>query len=205
MLETIGQACHASVPRQGKNAIELMSRAVQVIHGPWTEYLRQKSHPLLGRSTCQVTKITGGTKVNILPAQCHAWIDSRLIPGPSNDVLITELERMLEETLGDRDSFLVKPEQQHNWLDCPQDAPVAKKILELCRQRNGQEEPAGVDYFADTGPFSAEGITSVLFGPGDIRQAHTADEYIELDQLAQATEIMLTLFTTHAGQSIVND
>ncbi len=204
-METFGQPCHASVPEQGSNAIELMSRAVQVVHGPWTEYLRQRSHPLLGRSTCQVTLIEGGSEINILPAHCTAKIDSRLISGPPNEKLVAKLEGMLEEALGDRDCFRVELKQQHNWLDCPPQAPVAKKMLDLCNRFNGQEHPEGVDYFADTGPFSAAGITSVLFGPGDIRQAHTADEYVELDQVSQATEIMLGLLTEHAGKSIVSE
>ncbi|MBU4399773.1 MAG: M20/M25/M40 family metallo-hydrolase, partial [Planctomycetes bacterium] len=36
----------------------------------------------------------------------------------------------------------------------------------------------------------AAGVPSVVFGPGSIEQAHTADEWISLDQLRQATEII---------------
>jgi acetylornithine deacetylase len=62
-----------------------------------------------------------------------------------------------------------------------------------------------VNYFANSGPFSEAGIVSVLFGPGDIAQAHTAEEYLDLDQLYQATEIILTLLVENAGGSIVVD
>lgn len=76
-------------------------------------------------------------------------------------------------------------------------------LPQLCRQANGQSDPRGANHFADTGPFSEAGITAVLFGPGDIAQAHTADEFVELAQVYQATEIILTLLTSHAGQSII--
>jgi acetylornithine deacetylase len=90
-------------------------------------------------------------------------------------------------------------------LDTPPEAPVARKLLDVCRRAHGEARPRGVNYFADSGPFSEAGITSVIFGPGDIAQAHTADEFLELEQLYQATEIVLTLLTENAGASIVMD
>ncbi len=74
---------------------------------------------------------------------------------------------------------------------------------EYGREAAGQTAPVGVNYFADTGPFTQAGITSVLFGAGDIAQAHTADEYLDLDQLFLAAEIILTLLTENAGRPIV--
>ena len=64
------------------------------------------------------------------------------------------------------------------------------RLLAICREDNGQDAPLGVNYFADTGPFDQAGVQAVLFGPGDIAQAHTADEWIELPQLAQAQQLL---------------
>jgi acetylornithine deacetylase len=47
----------------------------------------------------------------------------------------------------------------------------------------GQTRPAGVHYFCDAAILAAGGIPSVVFGPGDIAQAHTADEWISLAEL----------------------
>ena len=46
----------------------------------------------------------------------------------------------------------------------------------------------GVPFGTDAGPLTATGIPCVVFGPGDIAQAHTKDEWIDLDQVAQAAE-----------------
>ena len=46
--------------------------------------------------------------------------------------------------------------------------------------------PGAVNFFSDAAVLAAGGIPSVLFGPGDIAQAHTRDEWIELSQLEQA-------------------
>jgi acetylornithine deacetylase/succinyl-diaminopimelate desuccinylase-like protein len=46
----------------------------------------------------------------------------------------------------------------------------------------------GVPFGTDAGPLSATGTPCVVFGPGDIAQAHTRDEWVDLDQVAQAAE-----------------
>ena len=55
----------------------------------------------------------------------------------------------------------------------------------------GQKAPAGVDYFSDAGVLGAAGIPSVLFGPGDIAQAHTPEEWIALDQLERSRQMLV--------------
>lgn len=202
-IETHGIACHASVPEKGRNAIALMSRVVEYIHGPWTQHIQKMAHPLLGKSTAQATCIEGGAKVNILPARCRVDVDARFIPGIIIDDAIRDLEQLLADHLGSRELFRITHAEHHGSLDCPPESPLADRLLQLCNQFNRQEKPRGVNYFADSGPFSQAGIRSVLFGPGDIAQAHTADEYLELDQLFQATEILLNLLIENAGKSIV--
>jgi acetylornithine deacetylase/succinyl-diaminopimelate desuccinylase-like protein len=58
----------------------------------------------------------------------------------------------------------------------------------------GQNKAAGVDFFCDAAVLAKAGIPSVVFGPGDIAQAHTADEWISLASLERAKEILLRFF-----------
>ena len=60
----------------------------------------------------------------------------------------------------------------------------------------GQKKPAGVDFFSDAGVLAAAQIPSVLFGPGDIAQAHTSEEWISLEQLDRSTEMLGQFFKT---------
>ena len=57
--------------------------------------------------------------------------------------------------------------------------------------RLGQTRPVGVDYFCDAAVLSAGGMPSVVFGPGDIAQAHTADEWISLAELERGKNLLL--------------
>ena len=62
--------------------------------------------------------------------------------------------------------------------------------MQLFLRSTGQRRPAGVDYFSDAGVLAQGGIPSVLFGPGDIAQAHTPDEWIDLRQLERAGQML---------------
>jgi len=54
-----------------------------------------------------------------------------------------------------------------------------------------QTKSLGVDYFCDAAVLAAGGIPSVVFGPGDIAQAHTADEWISLAELERGKNLLL--------------
>ena len=55
----------------------------------------------------------------------------------------------------------------------------------------GQTKPLGVHFFCDAAILSAAGIPSVVFGPGDVAQAHTADEWISLAELESGQAMLL--------------
>ena len=56
---------------------------------------------------------------------------------------------------------------------------------------NRQTAPAGVDFFSDAAIIASGGIPSVVFGPGNIAQAHTIDEWISVRSLERATNILI--------------
>ncbi|MCX6922837.1 MAG: M20/M25/M40 family metallo-hydrolase [Verrucomicrobia bacterium] len=65
--------------------------------------------------------------------------------------------------------------------------PLVARFLETV----GQPEPTGVRYFSDASVLGHGGIPSVVFGPGDIAQAHTADEWISLKALERGKGLLL--------------
>ena len=68
--------------------------------------------------------------------------------------------------------------------------PLVRKFMQAARQT----KPAGVNYFCDASVLAHAGIPSIVFGPGDIAQAHTAEEWIGLKSLANATACLLKFF-----------
>jgi acetylornithine deacetylase len=65
--------------------------------------------------------------------------------------------------------------------------PLVQRFLKCV----GQTKPMGVDFFCDAAVLSAGGIPSVVFGPGDVAQAHTADEWISLAELERGKNLIL--------------
>jgi acetylornithine deacetylase len=65
--------------------------------------------------------------------------------------------------------------------------PLAARFLRSV----GQRKPVGVRYFCDASVLGHGGIPSVVFGPGDIAQAHTADEWISLQSLERGKGLLL--------------
>jgi acetylornithine deacetylase len=64
-------------------------------------------------------------------------------------------------------------------------------------QKNGRKgEPVGVPYATDAAPVAAFGVATVVFGPGSIAQAHTADEFISVEELRLGAEVFHQIATS---------
>jgi len=73
-------------------------------------------------------------------------------------------------------------------METDPDLPWAQSLRRLA----GQRAPAGVNYFSDASILSHGGIPTVIFGPGDIAQAHTADEWISIGSLERGAALLET-------------
>ncbi|HEV2208008.1 MAG TPA: M20 family metallopeptidase [Verrucomicrobiae bacterium] len=188
-LETHGRAAHGARPELGRNAVFEMARVVQVLEREYAEQLRRRMHPLLGRPTVNVGAIAGGTQPNIVPDHCYILVDRRTLPRETEASVRQELLELLKQhqikaTLGKHKPVPCLPLETHPAL------PLVKELMRTARQRLA----VGVDYFCDASVLAHDGIPSVVFGPGDIAQAHTANEWISLSQLDQATALLETYF-----------
>jgi len=186
-----GTSSHASMPERGHNAISAMNRALISLEERFIPQLQKRTHPLLGTATLSAGTIRGGEAVNIVPARCEAELDCRFLPGQDPDQIVAALQQTLTQQHPD-ERFELSRLKAYPALQTRADRPWVRSLLHVVHQATGQGEPIGVAYFSDAGPFCQAGMETVLFGPGDPHQAHTADESLELEQLYLAAEIMLT-------------
>jgi acetylornithine deacetylase len=68
-------------------------------------------------------------------------------------------------------------------------------------QVSGSHEVVAVPYGTDAAPLAAAGLPAVVFGPGDIAQAHTCDEWVSLPEVEQASDILFRLVAQLVAQS----
>ncbi|MCX6890788.1 MAG: M20 family metallopeptidase [Verrucomicrobia bacterium] len=185
-LETRGKSAHGSWPELGRNAVHEMARVVDLLETTYARELRRRRHPLLGCATVSVGAIRGGTQPNIVPDRCTILIDRRTLPGETEAGVRRELDAVLR-----RKNLAVV--YVHDKLPhCPPmetdpRLPLVARFLNSV----GQRKAAGVRYFCDASVLGHGGIPSVVFGPGDIAQAHTADEWISLSSLERGKDLLL--------------
>jgi acetylornithine deacetylase len=188
-IRTRGVACHSSTPQNGINAIYRMSRVV----GALSEYAAvlhsAAADPIVGPPSLSVGRIEGGQSVNIVPDWCEIELDRRLIPGEQPAAAIKALRDFLGNRLGSFEHVEIDPP----WINLPPLEPRLESwippLKEAVRRARGDEpRVVGVPYGTDAGLLGAAGVPCVVFGPGDIAQAHTTDEWIDLTQVRQAAE-----------------
>lgn len=190
-VETHGVAAHSSTPHLGVNAISMMARVVAELDGKVIPALAGRKHPQLGSPTMAVGTIHGGMQVNVIPARCKIEIDRRLVPGETREEATREVTAALER-LAREDERLKWTIAETEWyppLEEPQDSAVSKALGEACRKVLGRAAFVSAPWATDGGIFRHYGVPSVIFGPGSIRQAHTKDEYIELEEVAVAARV----------------
>jgi acetylornithine deacetylase/succinyl-diaminopimelate desuccinylase-like protein len=194
-LETGGKACHSSSPWLGVNAVYRMAELLPIVERYALELQAKTPDPLLGTPTLSVGVIDGGVSANTVPEKCRVSIDRRTLP-----------DENLEEVFGDFLTYMkrhVPPGVVWSCTSPRLNSPPLDRIAgseELSTRLGsaidavvGKHRCIGAPYGTDAAPLALVGVPSVVFGPGDIAKAHTADEWIELDQLEPAAEILYRL------------
>jgi acetylornithine deacetylase/succinyl-diaminopimelate desuccinylase-like protein len=186
-LETRGRAAHGATPQLGRNAIHEMARIVDLLEADYAARLRRRRHPLLGTATVNVGTISGGEQPNIVPDRCAITIDRRTLPGETESGVRREIAALLRAK-----RWPAKISSTKLAPCLPLETSPKLPLVRYFLRSVGQRRPAGVDFFCDAAVLAAGGIPSVMFGPGDIAQAHTADEWISLASLERGKNLLLT-------------
>lgn len=188
-LITRGRACHSSAPDEGESAIYRMGQVLNMIQDYATELSENgQEHPRCGSATLSVGLIQGGISVNVVPDYCEIEIDRRLLPGEEGLSALDDLLNYLNSNL---DFEVERTEPWVNIQALPDEAnqSLAEELLGQIERCVGRHEAIAVPFGTHASPLAAAGVPAVVFGPGSIEQAHTKDEWIDILQLRQATEI----------------
>lgn len=187
-----GTPAHSSKPHLGHNAIEAMTGVLDALADDYAPTLAAIEHPLVGQPTINVSTIRGGTALNVVPAECVIAIDRRVVPGEAHEEILAAVDELLQgvDTKG-----CVLERRPHFLATAPIDTALDHPLVgALGRAREaivGQpSSPKGVTFGSDASIFDPAGIPCVVFGPGSIDQAHSDDEWVSIEETAQAAEIL---------------
>ncbi len=187
-----GNAAHASSPRKGVNSISYMAKLIPLLD-KLSLTVEKETEPYTGHASMAITTINGGTAVNVIPDQCVVSIDRRIIPGQQEEYIISQIKKVLQEFQDKNPTvkvFLKKIRSTQPAFTEP-DELIGKVSLKVASEELQKTiQPAGFTACCDMTFLRNEGnMPVVIIGPGDIKQAHQKDEFVEIESLLSAYRI----------------
>jgi succinyl-diaminopimelate desuccinylase len=190
-----GQTAHGSTPEEGVNAINGTLRILRELE----KGLPFKKHPVLGNHTVNFGWIRGGERYNIVCDYCEAGIDMRLIPGQTWQKAVEYMEGVISNLKKKHPELDARIEviQDHGPVEVKEDDLALKIVGEAAKEVRGEYPKIGGTIAAgDLAPiFKKGGIPAVGYGPGDLKRgnAHKENEFLEIDQLIDASKVYATI------------
>jgi acetylornithine deacetylase len=186
-----GREAHSALPEQGVSAIFAAARLVSALED-LSHRLATKTHDFFepAFTTLNVGTIEGGSAKNIIPGQADFLIEWRPIPGLSPESIPAAIRQMLERLQtqypGVRGSLTILREQ--SGFETAADSPLVRFIESVSGQ------PAtSIAFGSEASAWSAVAEEVVVFGPGDMRSAHSDRECVPVDELTIAVRAVSSL------------
>ncbi|MFC3800800.1 M20/M25/M40 family metallo-hydrolase [Cohnella sp. GCM10012308] len=197
-VQTQGIAAHSSVPHKGDNAIYAMTDVIEHVRKRIEPDLALIGSSLCGHPTIVVSTVAGGSQINIVPEACEIRIDRRIVPGESPEQVLLAFESDLREKLP-HVRISVQPLLLDPALNTPHDAAVVQTAQGVAERLELSPALRGVSYGSNASKLQAwRGIPSIVYGPGSIEQAHSAEEWVPVHEVVQAAEFYYRMACCYA-------
>jgi acetylornithine deacetylase len=188
VVHLTGKAAHSSMPHLGVNTITYAGHLLGELARIEAELKAASQNDRFDPpyTTLQVTQLAGGNASNIVPAACWFGWEIRRLPGFDGMALDARFRRFAET----RCLAPMREAAAEAAIDIeitnevpPFQADAASGTVPLALKLARQNDTYAVCYATEASLFQAGGAPAVVCGPGDIAQAHTPDEYIEIAEL----------------------
>ena len=188
-----GVAAHGSRFDVGVDANTMAALLLAELDEFQRTVLPRRTHPLLGRGSFHAARISGGIGLSTYSDHCRVELERRSLPGETGESFADEVRAACARVAARDSRFHADVEvtfvQAAN--DVPTDAPIVRTLARAVETVEGA--PAvieGLSYWTDAALLSAAGIPAICFGPGDIRLAHSATEWVPVSEVRRATAVL---------------
>ena len=175
------------VGRTSSNQVVMSFSRSELFLGPFVVLLN------LFPDILRIGKVDGGIAPNVIAQECTFFWDVRTIPGDTPEGIYEEFKAYCDEREAELrkvfPGFSIQTETDHPAVP-GLDTSEEQEVVGLIKELSGREDLGTVAYAAEAGQFANEGFQSVICGPGDIAQAHRADEFIHKAQLDEGVAFM---------------
>ncbi len=191
-----GREAYGSTPELGVNTILPAARLCDRLQAEMSEL---PAVPGLGRTTLNIGRFRGGRRVNIVPDRSTVQLDVRVVRPEDHDTTLARIDRIgTAEAHAAGARFERSVLSYHPPIVGDPAGTDAERLRRAIAAVTNREPPTGIS------PFSTDAVSIVsrlevpilIYGPGDIAQAHQPNESIELSELATAREILRRFVST---------
>ncbi len=183
MMRFAGDAGHASAATSNSAVHQAMRWGAKAL-----DYAESLSHERFGGLTglrFNIGRIEGGIKANVIAPSAEVRFGFRPLPSMDSNDLLSEFRNCAE---GDVESIV----ETFRGPSLPSGDTAQAESRRLAARDEadalGLDIGNAVDFWTEASLFSAAGYTAFVYGPGDIAQAHAADEFVALADLQRAAE-----------------
>jgi acetylornithine deacetylase len=189
-----GKEAHSAHPQQGVSAIYQAARLIAAIE-QFAQHLAAATHSFFDPAftTINIGTVAGGTAKNIVPGQCRFQLEWRPIPGEPASHVLDAVAEIIDRLHRADPTFRaeIQLRRQQPGFETPADAPVVRAVESLTG-RSATSIPFG----SEASLFASIAQEVIVFGPGDMRTAHSSRECVPVAQLNQAVACLASLMHT---------
>lgn len=194
-IKTQGVSAHGAAPEKGVNAIYEMAEIIQRVEQKNIELMKKKGP----KGTLVMSRISStSASLNAVPSECDVYLDRRMVPGETEDLIKIEIEQLIE---GKKATWQVGTLHRKSWTGMDikydpfhlawkidQNHALTKACVSAYRENFGHDpaEYAFWDFSTNAVTPVSMGIPTIGFGPGDSKLAHMQNENCEVNQILDA-------------------
>lgn len=190
-ITATGKEAHSAHPAQGVSAIYRAARLITAIENFASQANREQNSffdpPC---TTLNVGTLQGGTAKNIVPGSCRFELEWRPIPGDSPNAILDSVTALIADLRRADPSFLadIRPVRQQPGFETPAASPLVQQIERLTGRA-----AVSIPFGSEASLFAPIASEVIVFGPGDMRTAHSSRECVPLAELDETVTILRTM------------
>ena len=187
-----GRAAHGSRPDIGIDAIRHAGLYLAALDR-YSEALRQRpAHPLLQHGSFHAGTISGGSAESVYPDRCTLLLERRTMPGEQPEDVVADFTSVLEALRTSEPSLnaTLRMTLERPGSEVAIDGPLVQGLLNAAAEEGTPADVEGMTAWVDAALLNEAGVPAVCYGPGSIEQAHTVDEWIDVDEIRVCARVL---------------
>ncbi|MCK7525213.1 MAG: M20/M25/M40 family metallo-hydrolase [Ignavibacteriales bacterium] len=194
-----GRAAHGAMPEAGVSAIAAAAQFASLVEGELIPAFERRRDPVLGLPVVNLGTIKGGQQPSMVAADCTIQLDRRWVTTETIDQVVSDLEEILSRVRAARPGLKTELKRMPGGMATMLHGPL---VIDPAHPLVEAAQGAFVDLGLAAAPLTVfpawtdgalisreAGIPTLIWGPGELALAHSAEESVRLDEVVLAARL----------------